>query len=191
MFSRRIIANTELRLSIPQFSRELFALTDKNRLFLRKWLPWLDRVKEEKDSNEFLLRELKKFSNGESLHACIFHEEKLAGVVGYNTLDLQSGIGTIGYWLGEEFNGQGIMTASVKDLIEIGRKFYDLQRVEIRCATENERSRAIPERLGFAHEGTLRQAERVYERLYDHELYALIIKPRCEQDSGGNGGQAR
>ena len=102
-------------------------------------------------------------------------------------MGLHTGIGQIGYWFGDEFNGQGIMTMAVKDVIEIGRDFYKLQRIEIRCATEHTKSRAIPKRLGFSHEGTLRQAERVYEHLYDHELYAITTEPKCEQSSGGNG----
>jgi ribosomal-protein-serine acetyltransferase len=40
------------------------------------------------------------------------------------------------------------MTESVKDLIEVGFKYYSLNRIEIRCAVENRKSRAIPERLG-------------------------------------------
>jgi ribosomal-protein-serine acetyltransferase len=51
-----------------------------------------------------------------------------------------------------------------------------LQKVDIRCASGNRRSRAIPERLGFTHEGTLRQAERVYEAWFDHEVYALLLE---------------
>jgi hypothetical protein len=99
----------------------------------------------------------------------------MAGVAGFNSLDRTNGIGYIGYWLGEEFTGKGIMTTVVRDLIEIGRSYYALQKVDIRCATRNSRSRAIPERLGFSHEGTLRRAERVYDQWLDHEVYALLV----------------
>ena len=49
-----------------------------------------------------------------------------------------------------------------------------LHRVEWRCAPGNEPSRAIPRRLGFTHEGTLRQAWRVREELHDLEVWALL-----------------
>jgi hypothetical protein len=41
-------------------------------------------------------------------------------------------------------------------------------RVEIRAAPANARSRAIPERLGFTQEGTLRQVERGGDRYLDN-----------------------
>lgn len=69
------------------------------------------------------------------------------------------------------------MTTVVKDLIDIGREYHHLQKVEIRAATANHRSRAIPERLGFTHEGTLRRAERVYDTWLDLETYALLLDP--------------
>ncbi|RYD18476.1 MAG: GNAT family N-acetyltransferase [Verrucomicrobiaceae bacterium] len=175
MFSRQLTDQTSISLSVPQFAEELFDLTDRNRLFLRKWLPWLDRVRTVEDTRSFLDRQLQRFAKGESLHVTIFHEGKVAGVAGFNSIDHDTRIGYIGYWLGEEFNGRGIMTAVVRDLIVIGRDYHSLQKVDIRCATGNARSRAIPGRLGFSHEGTLRRAERVNDDWYDHDVYGLLI----------------
>jgi ribosomal-protein-serine acetyltransferase len=175
MFSRDITETTRISLSIPQFAEEIFALTERNCSFLREWLPWLDRTKTTEDVRSFLIQQLEGFARSEALHVTIFHEERVAGVAGFNTIDPVNGIGYIGYWLGEEFNGKGIMTAVVRELIEIGREFYSLQKIDIRCATDNKRSRAIPERLGFVNEGTIRRAERVYEKWYDHEVYGLLL----------------
>lgn len=177
MFSRILSDSLRISLSIPQYADELFALTDRNRLFLRRWLPWLDDTRSPEDTRKFLALQLQRFARGESLHVTIFSNGSIAGVAGFNSLDLTNGIGYVGYWLGEEFTGKGIMTSVVRDLIEVGSGFYSLQKIDIRCATGNSRSRAIPERLGFRHEGTLRRAECVNGEWFDHEVYALLIDP--------------
>jgi ribosomal-protein-serine acetyltransferase len=177
MFSRRLTDRIQIKLSLPQYAEELFELTDRNRAFLRQWLPWLDAITAADDTRSFLTQQLQRFADGECLHITIFYDDKIAGVAGFNSIDRTNGIGYIGYWLGEEFNGKGIMTTVVQDLIVIGRDFFSLQKIDIRCATANSRSRAVPTRLGFVHEGTLQRAERVYDQWYDHEVYALLLNP--------------
>jgi ribosomal-protein-serine acetyltransferase len=76
------------------------------------------------------------------------------------------------------------MTGVVSDLIAIARNNLGLQKVDIRCATGNMKSRAIPERLGFQLEGTLQRAENLYGRWVNHEIYALLLT-NSEQDGGG------
>lgn len=181
MFSRHLTDKIRVSLSLPQFAEDVFSITDRNRMFLRQWLPWLDGTRTVEDTRDFLKHQIQRFARGESLHLTIFYEGEVAGVAGFNSIDSVNRIGYIGYWLGEEFNGRGIMTTVVQDLILIGRDFYSLQKIDIRCATGNARSRAIPERLHFAHEGTLRRAERVNDEWYDHEVYALLITASSEQ----------
>ena len=45
------------------------------------------------------------------------------------------------------------MTKSVEAFVDYALKELQLNRVEIRAAVENEKSRAIPDRLGFQEEG--------------------------------------
>ena len=174
MFFREIDRDLKLSLSIPQYAEQIFALTNKNRDFLRQWLPWLDNIKKPTDTREFIELQLLRFQQGEALHITIFYQDKIAGVLGYNPIDRVNNIGYIGYWLGKEYNGRGIMTRSVKELIEIGYSYYSLNRIEIRCAVENNRSRAIPERLGFKNEGIIRQAAKVDNYYQDDVVYGLL-----------------
>ena len=82
----------------------------------------------------------------------------------------------MGYWLDKEAQGTGLMTRSCSALLEHAFAELDLNRVEIRCAVDNARSRAIPERLGFRLEGQLRQAEWLYDRFVDHAVYGLLAR---------------
>ncbi len=176
MFYRNLNNGIKISLTIPQYSEELFELTEKNRAFLKEWLPWLDHVTKISDTKEFIEKQLLRFQRGEALHVTIFYLERIAGVLGYNLIDPVDEIGHIGYWLAQEYNGKGIMTECVKDLIGIGFKYYSLNRIEIRCAVDNKKSRAIPERLGFQQDGIIRQAEKVYKKYLDHAVYGLLKK---------------
>lgn len=66
------------------------------------------------------------------------------------------------------------MTAAVRLLVDHALTVWRLNRVEIIVATENRRSRAIPERLGFREEGTLRQLQLVEGRFLDCVSYSML-----------------
>jgi ribosomal-protein-serine acetyltransferase len=94
--------------------------------------------------------------------------------VGFHGVDRVNRATSIGYWLAADRQGQGIMTRAVAALVGHALTAWALHRVEIRVATANARSRAIPERLGFRREGTLRGAERHGERFLDLDVFALL-----------------
>ena len=62
----------------------------------------------------------------------------------------------IGYWLDSRLCGQGYMTEAVQGITAFAFTELLARRVEIRCDALNEKSQAIPMRLGYWHEGTLR-----------------------------------
>ncbi|WP_342770185.1 GNAT family protein [Oceanobacillus chungangensis] len=93
---------------------------------------------------------------------------------GFNSLDFRNKIGHIGYWLAKDYQGKGIMSRVARALTEYAFHELDLNRVEIRAAYENLRSRAIPKRLGFVEEGKIRQAEWLYDHYVDHVIYGML-----------------
>lgn len=165
----------ELRKLCEDDAEVLFALTDLNRQYLREWLPWLDAVTSVEDSRDFLIREMERESRGEGLVRLIVFGGEVTGLVGFVPIDHVNGVGHLGYWLGEDFTGKGLMGDAVRKLMVLGRRDFALQRIELRCAVGNVRSRGVAERLGFVYEGTLRRVERVYDRWMDHEVWRYLF----------------
>ena len=163
-----------LRLLELRDADELFALVEANRHQLRQWLPWLDANTKVEDSFDFIKSVQKQFADKQSLVMGLWHREKLVGVIGHNSINWSNRTAYPGYWLGQSAQGQGLMTASLKSLIS--HAFYELElnRIDIRCATGNVKSCALPKRLGFTHEGTLRQAEWLYDKFVDHEVFGML-----------------
>ena len=153
---------------------ELFILTDQSRNYLRQWLPWLDQIKSVEDTRRFIDFSLKSYADNKSINVAIRYNEKMVGIAGFNELDWKSDIAKIGYWLADVHQGKGIMTAVAKALIDYA--FYELKlnKVEIRVAEQNHKSRQIPKRLGFVEEGRIRQAEKLYDLYVDHIVYGIL-----------------
>jgi ribosomal-protein-serine acetyltransferase len=154
----------------------LFQLTDANRAYLRAWLPWLDQNQSIENTKWFIQSATEQARNGGAAQFGIWFRNELAGVIGYHRINTSNRSATIGYWIAENRQGHGIVTRSCAKLVEDAFATRQLNRVEIRCAVENKKSRAIPERLGFTLEGVLRQKEFVYGHFNDMAVYALLEK---------------
>ncbi len=174
MFAHKLGENTELRLLEERHAEELTNLTDRNRVHLRAWLPWVDGSRTVEDRKNFIRGALKQFAGNNGFQAGIWHEERLVGVVGHHGIDWENRSTSLGYWLGEGSQGQGFATAACRALVDHAFRELGLNRVTIACATENKKSCAIPERLGFRREGVQRQAEWLYDRFVDHVVYAAL-----------------
>ncbi|PZD96184.1 RimJ/RimL family protein N-acetyltransferase [Paenibacillus sambharensis] len=174
MLSCKINDLLELRLLENRHAEEMFLLVDSNRGRLREWLPWLDNTVSVEQCREFIRMSLKAFAENNGLYLGIFHQGRLAGCVSLNNIDWSNRKTTIGYWLSEDFEGRGTMTAACRTLIDYIFHELLLNRVEIRAAVQNTKSRAIPERLGFVQEGIVRQAEWLYDHYVDHVVYGML-----------------
>lgn len=158
----------------PKHAEMVFALIERNREYLREWLPWVDKIRSVGDESKFLEEELVKFEKGDGFVLGIWHQEKLAGTIGLHHIKQEDRRTEIGYWISAEFGGRGIMTRACRALTVYSFDVLKLHRVEIRCSPENERSRAIPRRLGFIHEGTLKEISLLNGHYVDLEVYRML-----------------
>jgi len=167
-----------LRTLVPDDAMALFQATEESRLYLREWLPWLDNMRTPEDSRKFIEYTIQMIDERKSMVFGIFSNGRLSGTAGYNQLDWQNSSCQIGYWLSKHSTGRGTMTRSVQVLIDYAFEKLGLNRVEIRCAIGNVKSRSIPERLGFRLEGHVRETEWLYDHYVDHAVYGLLKRDR-------------
>jgi ribosomal-protein-serine acetyltransferase len=150
----------------------LHRLIEANRDHLARWLPWA-AGQTAADTLEFVRRARAQLAANDGFQLAVVRDEEIVGVVGYHGVDWTNRTTSIGYWLAEDAQGSGTMTQAVGWLTEHALSGWGLGRVEIRAAVRNRRSRAIPERLGFAEEAVLRAAERVGGVNLDLAVYSV------------------
>ena len=174
MFPCKITDQIELRLIELSHVEELFRLIDTNRQHLREWLPWVDANASAAATAAFVSSSLRKADENQGFSAGIWFEGHLCGMVAHHRIDWTDRCTSLGYWLDASHAGKGIMTRSCRAVIAHAFTTLGLHRVVIRCATENHRSRAIPERLGFTLEGIERRSQWLYDHFVDLAVYALL-----------------
>jgi ribosomal-protein-serine acetyltransferase len=97
----------------------------------------------------------------------------MVGRVGIYKIDQQNKSAEIGYWLGKDYERQGIMVQSVNVLLKHCFDHLHFQRIEIFCGEFNTHSQRIPEKLNFRKEGLLKNAEFIGPHFHNLYLYAL------------------
>jgi ribosomal-protein-serine acetyltransferase len=174
----RLIVNSRIELEQLKFVHafQVFQAIELNRGFLSPWLPFVQDTETQEDTEAFIRSvNLKPMAERDQVFV-IWYEGKFAGLIGYKDLDRVNLKVELGYWLVEAMTGKGIMTNSVKTLIEYAFTNMGINRIEIRCAVGNFKSSAIPKRLGFCAEGIARGGERHQTRFIDLEVYSLLKK---------------
>jgi ribosomal-protein-serine acetyltransferase len=162
-----------LRLLEESDAEELHRLVDRNRDHLAEWMPWAAGQTLEGTAN-FIRVTRRRLAEKEGFEFALVLDGRIIGSAGIAGIDWVARAANIGYWLGEEHQARGLMTRAVRALVDHAFGALELHRVQIQAAEGNRRSRAIPERLGFQEEGTLREAERVGGRYLDLVVYGLL-----------------
>lgn len=164
----------KLELTSESHAEGLFEALSHNRKHLSGFLSWVDNMQSVDDFHSYIKNCQTLYQQGKEVSFVILANEVVVGRIGLHHINDQNKCAAIGYWLTKNAEGNGIITKSCKALIHYGFHDLGLQRIEIKAAVENLRSRAIPEKLHFKKEGILRQAEWVNNKFLDLVLYSII-----------------
>ncbi|HUO53687.1 MAG TPA: GNAT family protein [Rhodoblastus sp.] len=161
-------------------------LREESRAFLTPWEPtWpLDDLSRSAFQRR-VLRQDHERAEDESYAFLIFRAADDALLGGITLGNMRRGVaqcGTLGYWMGEKYAGQGFMAKAVRALLRHAFVDMRLHRIEAACAPNNERSRRLLERLGFQREGYARAYLLIDGAWQDHLLFALLERDFLRAD---------
>lgn len=195
MFNLTVDENLHLRNIHPNNAEALFDLIEQNRARLRPWIDPSSLPETAKAARLFTIHclfnyygELTGPSELDQYYAELesyfppanrpidlgvwFHDE-LVGSIMMSRLEDSSTALEFGYWISEKYEGKGIITRCVSALMDYAIDEMGIQRFVIGCAVNNQRSRAIPERLEYRLHMTQPNGEVIGEFIYDRVVYGI------------------
>jgi len=171
-----ITVNKNIRLETVKLSMApvIFETINRDREYLGKWLPFVEFTRQVSDTENFLQSIVNQQEVKKDEVFSIWYNGDFAGLIGFKDTDWINHKTEIGYWIGEKMQGKGIVTACVQKLIRYAFHKLKMNRVQIKVAVGNQKSSAIPKRLGFQFEGTERAGELHLAKYLDLEIYSLL-----------------
>jgi ribosomal-protein-alanine N-acetyltransferase len=178
------ITGEEVFLRSPQMSdcTEWVALREASRDFL---VPWEPTWPADDLTRASFRRRIKRYGEDQRCDLAyaffIFRTQGNALVGGLTLANIRRGCaqaGSLGYWMGVSYAGQGYMTAAVNAVIPFAFETLKLHRIEAACIPTNIASIRLLEKTGFRREGFARRYLCIDGKWQDHLLYA-----RLDEDS--------
>ncbi|GAB4454150.1 MAG: hypothetical protein Fur0028_09600 [Bacteroidales bacterium] len=98
--------NIRIELIEEKHTQSIFDMVNENRNFLRKWLPFVDRMQTVEFTKNFVNGTMQRNLEGNEYAFVIFNFNVMVGRVGVYKIDTQNKIGEIGYWIVENAQGE-------------------------------------------------------------------------------------
>ena len=172
---RVVTSRLVIRCWNPNDATLLKAAVDSSIEHLLPWMPWAANEPTDLEAKIALLRGWRgQFDLGQDFVYGIFDREEteVLGSTGLHTR-LGADAREIGYWVRSDRLNQGIATETAAALTRVAFEIDRLDRVEIHCGADNVRSAAVPRKLGFTHEATLRR-RKVAGKVRDTLVWTLL-----------------
>jgi ribosomal-protein-alanine N-acetyltransferase len=155
-------------------------LRDASRAYLTPWEPTWAQDETSRGSFRYKLRRYAEDARDDKAYALfVFREEDAALIGGVTLSNIRRGVAqmaSLGYWAGEKYAGRGYTTAAVRAVVRYAFEDLDLHRVEAACQPDNNGSRRVLEKSGFAHEGSAKAYLKINGQWRDHILFGIVSK---------------
>lgn len=158
----RVLISSRLSIRPHKFGDEVLLTQAISDSFaqLQEWMEWATTPQSIEKTKAYIEFSQKCWSEEapEELPFLIFdaNEKKLIGAIAFNAINWQIPSFEIGYWANIRYSGHGFITEAVNVMTQYAFSIWDAKRIEIRCDSENKKSAAIPERLGFSLEANFK-----------------------------------
>ena len=142
----------------PNEGDEVWEAIEESREQITPWLPWAKYQLTREEPEMSARRAWAKWQTREDL-AMVIRDRvsgRYLGGSGLHSINWDVPKFEIGYWLRTSAVGNGYVTEAVQVLCSFAFDTLKANRIEIRCDSRNERSIAVPARLGFILEAHLR-----------------------------------
>jgi RimJ/RimL family protein N-acetyltransferase len=149
----------------PEDAPLLKAAVDSSIEHLLPWMPWARFEPQSVEEKVELCRMFRgQFDLDQNYVYGIFSadETEQLGGSGFHKRSHEGAL-EIGYWVAESAIGRGIATEVTAVQTRAGFELAGLDRIDIQVEPTNERSLAIPRKLGFTEEGRLRRRLEAHE----------------------------
>ncbi|MCW4011562.1 MAG: GNAT family N-acetyltransferase, partial [Candidatus Bathyarchaeota archaeon] len=100
--------------------------------------------------------------------------DQYIGDVGFYDWEKKHRRAEIGYILGKQYWGKGIMTEAIKAALDYGFNEMNLNRIQALIDPRNDASKKVAEKHGFKYEGTFRDYEYEYGDFIDLNMYSVL-----------------
>src|SRR5579859_1020753 len=174
----QLLVDDDIALVLAE-ERHAQAMTDlivRNQDRLARWEPWAEQQATLDGTRAYIRAALEDFLRGRQISTIIATDggTRFIGRCGMR-INPYAASGDIGYWIDAEFEGRGITSRSARTLVSSVFRELGLRKVELRTSVDNQRSRAVAERLGFIYEGILPAGLRFARRADDVALYGVTV----------------
>lgn len=166
--------NVKVKLVKPDDAVSLYEQIEKTRPQLAKFMPWGDSMRSVEDEKDFLEYCQGRMQDKKLWITSIWVDEKPVGMIDLHNIDLDNSHAEVGYWLGGEYQGNGVMTDCLKRVLEIGFEEMKLHKIKLLAEQVNEASNAVAQKAGFILEGQLKDEIYSDGKFHDANLYGLV-----------------